>query len=325
MLGCQRPTRRGAPIVPVTAATARIVTDDLRRFWAAYDAGGREGDTMAFQTRYLDSATAGLRDFQRARAVTAASLARMVTRDRAYFAALAPRLRRLTASDPIFAVVRANYARIERLYPQAIFPPLTLLIGRFSTGGTTGAAGLLIGMEFYGRDAIADASAPLDELHAFARTSQFSLARDFPALVAHEHAHVMQYAAGARAGRRRATLLERALIEGGADFVGELASGRASYADRYVVWQAREAEYWEAFQRAMAGHDIRRWLYNQGDATPEWPGDLGYFMGYRIAQAFYAHAADKTAALRALIAQRDPALLLRRSGYDGHGPAITSP
>jgi uncharacterized protein YjaZ len=75
----------------------------------------------------------------------------------------------------------------------------------------------------------------------------------------------------------------------------------------------------------MAGHDIRRWLYNQGDATPEWPGDLGYFMGYRIAQAFYAHAADKTAALRALIAQRDPALLLRRSGYDGRGPAITSP
>lgn len=306
---------------PRDPADAQFVIDDVRRFWSAYDAGGREGNAAAFQAHYLDSATAGLRNFIASRSITAASLVAVVTAYRAYYDALRPVSRAITPGDPVFAEIRGNYARIKQRYPEAFFPPVTLLFGRFSTGGTTGSAGMLIGMEFYGTDA----NAPLGELSAFARNNQFSLRTDFAPLVAHEHAHILQLATGAKGGQGGQTLLTRALFEGGADFVGELASGRATYRRQFAAWQAREREFWTAFQRDMQGTDVSRWLYNQGNASADWPGDVGYFIGYRIAQAYYAQAADTSLALRELIAQRDPAAILQRSGYAGAGPPIPPP
>jgi hypothetical protein len=305
---------------PASPAEARFETDDLRRFWAAYDAGGRDGDASAFQRIYLDAATPGLRDFIRVRQLTAASIAGAVTRYRAYYAALSASARTVSADDAVFATIRRGYERIESLYPAAFYPPVTLLYGRFSTGGTTGPNGLLLGMEFYGRDVVA----PTGELNAFSRGNQFSLQRHLPALVAHEHAHMLQQAAGARGGRRGATVLEASLVEGGADLVAELAIGQPSYADHYAEWQPREAEFWRVFQLEMNGTNIGRWLYNQGTGTTEWPGDLGYFIGYRIAQAYYVRAVDKAVALRTLIAQRDPQTILRESGYAGGTPVRTS-
>ena len=321
VLSCDSPTGINPADYPRNAADAQFVVDDVRRFWAAYDAGGRDGNATAFQKRYLDSATAGLRNFASARTVTAQSLVDVVHVYRAYYDALRPVSLAITTSDPVFTEVRANYARIQQLYPDAFFPPVTLLFGRFNTGGTTGSAGMLIGMEFYG----VDANAPLGGLSTFARDNQFSLRNDFAPLVAHEHAHMLQQAAGATGLGNGGTLLSRALAEGGADFIGELSSGRPSYRRKFAEWQAREREFWTAFARDMQGTDVSRWLYNQGSGTTEWPGDLGYFMGYRIAQAFYSRATDKAAALRELIAQRDPASILERGGYAGNGPPILVP
>src|SRR3546814_1453563 len=39
-----------------------------------------------------------------------------------------------------------------------------------------------------------------------------------------------------------------------------------------------------------------RWLYNQKGAGG-WPGDLGYWIGYRVAKSYYDRAPDKTAAI----------------------------
>lgn len=318
-VGCFRlstaATRRASA---TTADAAQFVIEDLHRFWVAYDAGGRNGDSVALQRLYLDEATPGLRNFITARSITSRSLVRMLTMYPDYFAALRPVSSAIANDDSVFGAVRHGYARIKMLYPDAFFPPVTLLIGRFSTGGTTGRAGMLLGMEFYG----ADANAPVRELSPFARENQLSLARDFAPLVTHELAHILQQDAGARAAGDGSTLLARALIEGGADFVAELAVGRASYARRFENWSPREREFWVAFQREMHGQDVRRWLYNQGVANANWPGDLGYFMGYRIAQAYYAQATDKALAFRELLAQRDPKAILRQSGYDGRGPAI---
>ena len=77
----------------------------------------------------------------------------------------------------------------------------------------------------------------------------------------------------------------------------------------------REAELWAEFKTAMRGTDISRWLYNQGTATADRPGDLGYFIGYRIAEAFYASTVNKRDALRAIIDVSNSDLFLLQSGY----------
>jgi hypothetical protein len=255
----------------------------------------------------------------RTRGLTAAQLANVVADYPTYYAALRPVSASITLSDPVFAEVRANYARIQQLYPASYFPPVTLLFGRFSAGGTAGVGGIMISMEFYG----ADANAPLGELDAVLRDNQRSLREDFPPVVAHEHAHILQFAAGNPGMDGGATLLARALTEGGADFVGELSSGRASLRRKYEAWRPREQEFWTEFRREMHGTDIRRWLYNQANGTVAWPGDLGYFIGYRICELYYARASNKTVALRELIEQRDPDAILRISGYAGGGPLVT--
>jgi len=75
------------------------------------------------------------------------------------------------------------------------------------------------------------------------------------------------------------------------------------------------AELWAEFKTAMRGTDISRWLYNQGSATADRPGDLGYFIGYRIAEAFYARTVNKREALRAIIDVSNSDLFLSQSGY----------
>jgi hypothetical protein len=51
-------------------------------------------------------------------------------------------------------------------------------------------------------------------------------------------------------------------------------------------------------------------------ATADRPGDLGYFIGYRIAQAYYNKQTDKAAAVRAIIEVFDADAFLAASGYD---------
>jgi hypothetical protein len=197
------------PITSSDPASAQIVSSDLIHFWAAYDAGGKSGSASAFQTKYLDVASSGLVDFIKSRSVTASSLAQMVTSQPKYFVSIRGNNLGLATNSAVASRIRANYVTIKNLYPPALFPPLTLLVGRFSTGGTTSANGMLIGSEFYS----IDATTPLDELVQFQRDNVKSV-DSLPIIVAHEHAHVLQLNAAGVLTHSNKNLLEQSLMEG---------------------------------------------------------------------------------------------------------------
>src|SRR5207237_4405745 len=120
---------------------------------------------------------------------------------------------------------------------------------------------------------------------------------------------------------RHDTLLRHALGEGIADFLSELAVGPwAANTPRQIYGRAHEHDVWVDFQDEMAiASDslIRTWMYN-GMVPPDknhGAVDIGYWVGYRIAAAYYARAADKRAAVRQLLELRDPVAVLRESGY----------
>jgi len=191
-----------------------------------------------------------------------------------------------------------------------VFPPVTFLIGRFSTGGTTSARGMLIGLEFYS----ITASTPLDELNQFQRDNVQPI-DSLPIIVAHEHVHILQARSGGIASKVNKNLLDQSLLEGAADFVGFIVTGGNINARLRTFGIAHEAALWTEFKAEMRRSDISRWLYNQGSATADRPGDLGYFIGYRIAEAFYNRTADKRLALRAIIDISNSDLFLTQSGY----------
>ena len=122
-------------------------------------------------------------------------------------------------------------------------------------------------------------------------------------IIAHELVHALQK------GFAGDSVLVMSLNEGAAEFVAELISGRISNI-HLIDWTAgRESEIERRFARDMNGTDLKPWLYN-GVGTPAEPGDLGYWVGYRIVRAYYARRPDKRRAIADILAATDaPAFL----------------
>ncbi|HEY9548012.1 MAG TPA: hypothetical protein VIR45_00805, partial [Kiloniellaceae bacterium] len=74
----------------------------------------------------------------------------------------------------------------------------------------------------------------------------------------------------------------------------------------------RELEIETRFAADIDKTDLSDWVYNAG---PDTPGDLGYWVGYRIAKAYYQNAPDKRQALREIFEMSDPKAFLEKSGW----------
>jgi hypothetical protein len=100
-----------------------------------------------------------------------------------------------------------------------------------------------------------------------------------------------------------------------ADFITRKAIGCVqTAAATYEYGEANERELWHLFQQEMGGTDYSKWLYN-GNTIKDRPDQLGYWMGYQIAEAYYERAPDKQKAIRALLNIRDFHAILEASGY----------
>lgn len=261
----------------------RIVTSDVALFWEVVDSG--PADTLAerLHCEYLRRGTDAVRDFIPKRIVSAARLAETVADHRERYESTRRSGLALAGLAP---EIRSVFREMEGRYPDAVFPDVYFVVGRLNTGGMISQRGLLIGAEMYENH---DAILPI---------------------VAHELIHYQQRPMAAD----QRTLLAQAIMEGSADFVAELIAGDHINHDAHAYGLPRERELWEAFREVMHGSDFSGWLY--GGQPEGRPADLGYFIGYRIAQAYYANAGAGGQALREILEVTDYVDFLERSGYE---------
>lgn len=288
--------------------SARIVTSDIENFWRAYErlvsSSTREDSLRAISEEYFQPASPGLREFIRMRIESEGNLLDALNTLPRYYAAIRPNTLRIHEVEP---VIREGLRQFGALYPGAVFPDVYFLIGRFSTMGTASDEGLFIGAEMIS----ADASTPTEELPDWGRAVTLST-ETVPCLVIHELVHYQQDYFSVR------SLLRYALQEGVADFLTAQAVGcLATGADVYAYGDEHERELWAEFQEAMHGTDYSRWLHN-GLTSTDRPANLGYWMGYQIAEAYYQRTADKRQAVYDLLHIRDYDAFLSRSGYAEH-------
>lgn len=260
---------------------ARLITSDITLFWETVDRASPDSLESMLQRDYLNRGTAGLRDFIPGRILGASQLAQMITSRRARYDAIRQSSLRVTEAEP---GIRAAFRALEERYPDAVFPDVYFVIGRFNSGGTISSNGLLIGAEMYDDP------------------------QRLPSIVAHELVHFQQ-----RSLTAQPSLLVQSFREGSADFVGEMIAGTHINSAAHGYGLAHERELWKEFREQMEGTSYTGWMY--GDPPGERPADLGYFIGYRIAKAYYDRAADKAAALRDILRAEDVAGILSRSGY----------
>ncbi|HZZ31728.1 MAG TPA: DUF2268 domain-containing putative Zn-dependent protease [Phenylobacterium sp.] len=282
---------RAAPPAPV--AQPIVVIEDVARFYQLYDAAGGHPSAERLQRDYIDPGSEGLHHLAKVRNVTGATVAAALEKrpeiysDAKRCMAVLPQVRQR---------LRAALSNLFRLYPEAKVSPVTIVVGRgrpVAIGGP-GGEGVQIGLE---------ALCAVSWLNP-------NVEDRFVHVIAHEYAHVQQ--SPALADDEHPTVLELALIEGGAEFVAELSSGSVGYSQFKVSTKGHETEIETAFVADEDKTDVSNWFNN---STVEKPGDLGYWVGYRIAKSYYQHAGDKRRALRDILQVTDPQAFLAKSGW----------
>jgi hypothetical protein len=275
------------------AGTGPVIhTEDVTRFYQVYDAAGGHPSVDQLQRDYLDPGSDGLHHFAAARNVTAQRIAEtLAQRPQMYVEArrcmeVLPHVRRR---------LEVALRRLKTLYPQAQLLPVTVVVGRGKPVGIASArTGVQIGLE------------------ALCATTWMNpdLENRFVHTIAHEYGHVQQFSA--LDDDEHPTVLEASLIEGGAELTAQLISGDVGYSELAAGTRGHEKEIEAAFAEDEDKTDLSKWLYN---STLEKPGDLGYWVGYRIVKSYYEHATDKRQAFREILEMTDPKVILSRSGW----------
>jgi hypothetical protein len=287
-----------AACVPALAAAPPVIqTEDVTRFYRVYDHAGGHPSAELLDRDYLGPGSDGLHQFAKLRRVSGAAMFEAIEKHPEFYA---DARRCLTVLPAVKRRLTGAFDKLRRLYPEARFPAVTLLVGRSRPVGITNASGVSIGLEAI---CAADFMDP-------------NLEDRFVHTIAHEYGHIQQASElqDLEPGQPGATVLRMSLMEGTAEFVAELISGDVGNYRHKTGTRGREAAIEAAFVQDQDKTDLSSWLYN-GPGTPDQPGDLGYWVGYRIVKAYYQHATDKHQALRDMFELRDAKAFLAESGW----------
>jgi hypothetical protein len=272
-----------------------IHIEDVAAFYKLYDATSGHPTADQLQHDYLDPGSDGLHNLAKVRNVTGTRIAAaMAQHPEIYSGAkqclvVLPRVRER---------VKIALRELGRLYPEARFPPVTIAVGRGKPVGVgSPVTGLQIGLEAL----------------CAVKWMDPNIEDRFVRIVAHEYIHVQQ--AAALNDNEHPTLLERSLIEGAAEFGAELLTGQpgeVTSSQMKLSTQGHEKEIETAFLADEDNTDLSKWLDN---SSYDKQGDLGYWVGYRIAKSYYQHDSDKRRALHEIIEMTDPKAFLAKSGW----------
>lgn len=199
-----------------------------------------------------------------------------------------------------------SFFKLKEIYPQAIFPPIYFVIGKFNSAGTISSDGLILAID----QACMSENAKISELTLWEKNNN-SAFDELPYTVAHELIHYEQSGMASSP-----MLLKAALVEGMADFIGELISGKTANERLHIYAKGKEKSIWADFKKEMLLNDKSNWIANSDQETEEKPADLGYWVGYQICKAYYNQASNKKKAIYDMLNIQDYEKFLEESKLD---------
>jgi len=107
------------------------------------------------------------------------------------------------------------------------------------------------------------------------------------------------------------------IAEGAADFVTFLLQGKYSDPLVYSYGYENEDKLWELFQVQKDSEETDEWLFNSYNLKTGIPGNMGYFIGFRICESFFHRAPDKIAAVKEILEIQYFENFWKESGYIG--------
>ncbi|MBT1703541.1 DUF2268 domain-containing putative Zn-dependent protease [Chryseosolibacter indicus] len=292
------------------------ITYDVDNFWDAYDKIKTTQDSVQqyeyINSLFIEKGSAGLKAIMKARRYTPASYVNAINNYPLFWASV----RENTYKAKDFAKqIEIEINNFKTIYPDLKPATIYFTIGALKTNGTTLDGVVLIGSEL----ALADENTVSDEFpntlgHLKTYFSSNPI-KDVVFLNVHEYVHTQQKTTVGT------NLLSQCLIEGVAEFIAEKVTGKSSITPAVTYGKNNNRKVKERFVKEMFSRHYYNWLWN--DTNNDFKiRDLGYYVGYAIAEHYYDMAADKKQAIREMITlEYDNAGALEsfvnRSGYFG--------
>lgn len=259
-----------------------FLTRDIGYFWQAFDLFVKDTTANPFGTHYIEVGSEGVKGFTPFRIRSADHLYNMVKRRKADYEGVRENTLRIHEKEK---QCRSAFYALKYWYPEAVYPPVYFVIGAYNSGGTFNRNGLFIGAEM---------QKDIDNI---------------PHIVAHELVHFQQ-----KNWVNNPNLLRQSLVEGSADFIGELISGKHINPAAQSYGESHRENLCREFVARMDSTDFQDWLYGVSGKDDR-PNDLGYWMGYKITQGFFNKSTNKKKAIRDILDIKDPMVFLKESGF----------
>jgi len=267
-------------------------TDDIANFWKVFDESYPKFEATAFQAKYLDVGSKGLKGFLANRIESGEHIAQIVNDNLHYYMAIRESSLAIGKKRKRFYECFSN---LKKIYPQAVFPDVYFVVGAKNSGGTAFSGGLIIGAEMFG-----------EQSKDFKPIIDINYVDE---VVAHELIHFQQQYAESN------SLLAQCIKEGAADFICELIAGGHSNGEIHNYGDAHSKELWNEFLARINDSDWTNWLYQSTDKSR--PKDLGYWIGYKITKSYYMKTKNKMDAVKDILNIQDFNQFLIDSEYKG--------
>ncbi|REC78642.1 hypothetical protein DRF60_09355 [Chryseobacterium elymi] len=254
-------------------------TKDTENFWKAFDK--METSPGNPFEEYMKKGSPGVKGFTEFRIINADSLYSVVKKRKEDYLKTKNVLAEVGQKEK---KIKAIYSALKYWYPEAKYPPVYFVYGRFNSGGTVSNEGIIIGTEMLGN---------LDGVTG---------------LIAHELIHFQQNNKG------NSNLLQKSLMEGSADFISELISGDNINTKSFKYGETHSEKLCREFVTRLKSDDNTDWLYGTSKKDDR-PNDLGYWIGYKISEAYFNKQTDKHKAIHDILNIENPLLFLKESAF----------
>ena len=294
------------PLLSIAQQKYEVTTFDIDNFWKAYDllkkAKTKADSIKIIQEEYINQSTAYFKAFIKVRNFTAEEYVQKIGTSPKFWKSIRPLTENISNRKSELEIVFQSF---EKELPNFKSPNVCFAIGCLRTGGTTSKNLILIGSEI----AAADNSVNKSELNPWLN-AVLGGTGDIVSMVAHEAVHTRQKP------RMRSTLLTAAISEGVCDFITMELLGMNINATIHEYGDQHECELWKDFEVSMKNNkrDFSNWLYN-GNSSEDRPADLGYYIGFKIAESYYEKMSNKRKALKVLLNKRKYKKVFKKSKY----------
>ncbi|SIT02632.1 gliding motility protein GldB-related protein [Belliella pelovolcani] len=283
-----------------------IETIDIENFWRAFDklsnASSKKDSISIIQTEYIDNSTEFFKEFIKVRNFNAEEYNTLIAKYPRFWNSIRPETENVQNRKYDVEQLLDKY---EKEIPNFKRPNVCFAIGCLRTGGTVSKNLILIGTEI----AASTPDTEKSELSGWLK-SVIGTFGDIESMVSHETVHTQQ-----KKGRL-SDLVDHTLNEGVADFLSEKISGLTINKVAYKYGSENDCFLRKEFLADYSKNktDISNWLYN-GSRSKDRPADLGYYIGYRIAEEYYYKSTNKKKAVGDLLNRKNYKKIFKKSEY----------